>query len=384
MQKDVVSPVDSSRKTLEPAIGEAPERISLPRTTLQILMLALAVIGTLWLLYRLQGVLLLLVLAVFFAYVIAPLVGLLRRPIMLNGRSRSLPRPVAIGVVYVLIFGSLALAGWLLLPVVSAQFSELAQEAPGYIARAEARLKAWQSYEYSRLPRGMRGAINGAIEQALKTAGESLKNGLLPWIGGALAYLPWLVLVPILALFLLKDAELFRTLALRNLPKGRLRWRGDDFFQEVNSTLAAYVRAQLIACVLIGVACTIGFALIGVPYAVVLGIGAGLLEFIPLAGPLTIGVVAVVFASFHSAGQALSVIVFLAILRLVEDYVVYPRIIGRGIHLHPLAVIIAILCGAELAGLVGVFLSIPVVAILSVGVRHWREHRADEARDAET
>ena len=342
-------------------------------------MLLLAVVATLWVLYRLEEVLLLLILAIFFAYLIAPLVGVLQRPVTLKGRPYSLPLPVAIGAVYLLIFGSLALAFWLLVPVVSAQFSELAREAPGYIARAQARFQVWQSYGRGHLPKGMRDAINGAIDQTLKVAGESVKSGLLPWIARAFGYLPWLVLVPILALFLLKDAELFRKSALRVFPRGRLRWRGDEFFQDVNSTLAAYVRAQLIACVIVGVACTIGFALIGVPYAVVLGIGAGLLEFIPLAGPLSIAVLAVIFASFHSLSQALMVIALLSVLRIVQDYVVYPRIIGRGIHLHPLAVILAILCGAELAGLAGIFLSIPVIAILSVAYRHWREHSAEEA-----
>jgi len=381
LMKDLVSATDPAPRLNEPA---APPGGSVVRTTLQVLMVLLAVGAALWALSRLQGVLLLLILAVFFAYLIAPLVGLLQRPVTLKGRRRSLPLPLAVGVVYLLIFGSLALALWILLPVVSTQLSELAREVPGYIARGQARLRAWESYERSHLPAEIRGAVQGSINQALKAAGDSLKSGILPWIAGALAYVPWLVLVPILALFLLKDAELFRTTALRLFPKGRLRWRGDDFFQDVNSTLAAYVRAQLIACAIVGIACTTGFALIGVPHAMVLGIGAGLLEFIPLAGPLTIGAIAVTFAAFSSAGQALSVLAFLVILRLVEDYVVYPRIIGHGIHLHPLAVIVAILCGAELAGLVGVFLSIPAVAVLSVAFRHWREHLAKEAEHAVT
>ena len=381
LMKDLVSATDPAPRLNEPA---APTGGSVVRTTLQVLVVLLAVGAALWALSRLQGVLLLLILAVFFAYLIAPLVGLLQRPVTLKGRRRSLPLPLAVGVVYLLIFGSLALALWILLPVVSTQLSELAREVPGYIARGQARLRAWESYERSHLPAEIRGAVQGSINQALKAAGDSLKSGILPWIAGALAYVPWLVLVPILALFLLKDAELFRTTALRLFPKGRLRWRGDDFFQDVNSTLAAYVRAQLIACAIVGIACTIGFALIGVPHAMVLGIGAGLLEFIPLAGPLTIGAIAVTFAAFSSTGQALSVLAFLVILRVVEDYVVYPRIIGHGIHLHPLAVIVAILCGAELAGLVGVFLSIPAVAVLSVAFRHWREHLAKEAEHAVT
>jgi predicted PurR-regulated permease PerM len=183
------------------------------------------------------------------------------------------------------------------------------------------------------------------------------------------------VLIPILAFFLLKDADSFRQSALQMLPRGRLRWRGDELFQDVNSTLAAYIRAQLIACLLIGVICTVGFVLLGVPYALVLGLVAGVFEFIPLAGPLAVAVIAVTLASFHSSGAAVGVLAFLVVLRIAQDYVIYPRIIGSGIHLHPLAVILAILAGAELAGVTGIFLAIPIIAIVSVTYRHWMEHR---------
>src|SRR5918998_979207 len=123
---------------------------------------------------------------------------------------------------------------------------------------------------------------------------------------------------------------------------------------------------------------SIGFWAIGLPYALLLGIIAALLEFIPLVGPLTVAIIAVLIASFYSVNQAVIVFLFLGTLRIVHDYVTYPRIIGQGIHLHPLAVILAILAGAELAGVAGIFLAIPVVAIISVSYRHWLEHKGSE------
>ncbi len=361
-----------------PVVVAVARVLSVPRIALQVLGLILVLAALLWALRRLEGVLLLVVLSIFFAYLIAPLVGLLRRPVVVRGRSRSLPLPVAIGTVYLLIFGAVALAVWFLLPVVSAQFEELVGEAPGYLAKAQTQMQSWQRYGRTHLPRGMREAFNVAVDQTFKEVATDIQGGVLPFVRTALGYLPWLVLVPILALFLLKDAEAFRRTALRMVPRTRLRWHGDDFFQDVNATLAAYVRSQLIACLIIGVACAIGFSLIGVPYAVVLGILAGLLEFIPLAGPLAIGMLAIAFAAFHSGGQAGATFVFLVCLRIVEDYVIYPRIVGRGLRLHPLAIILAILCGAELAGIPGIFLSIPVAAIGSVAFHHWQEHRAGD------
>lgn len=350
------------------------------RTTLQILLVVLGAAIALWAVYRLRGILLLLVLAVFFAYLVAPLVGFCRRPLTVRGQRFVLPLPAAIGVVYVFIFGSLAAALVLLLPILNDQLGELATEAPGYLARAQDRWQSWQTaYQSRALPQAVREAIDRAIHQAVTAGGAFVTSDLLPRFAGWLVYLPWLILVPILAFFLLKDAKVLRKSALRILPRGHLRSSGEVFLGELNDTLAAYIRAQVTACSLIGVVCTIGFLVIGVPYAVVLGIAAGLLEFIPLAGPLTIGVLATGFAVFHSLGQAVAVLLFLLVLRAVQDYVVYPKIVGTGIHLNPLVVILAILCGAELGGLPGIFLAIPAVAVITLAFWHYRDHRAAEA-----
>jgi predicted PurR-regulated permease PerM len=341
----------------------------------------LGVAIALWVLFSLRGILILLVLAVFFAYLVAPLVGFCRRPFTLKGRKFVLPLPAAIGVVYLFLFGSLAAVFVLLLPVLNRQLGELVTQAPGYLARIQERWQSWQTgYRRHALPQEVRDAIDRAIRQTAAAGETYVTKDLFPRLAGWLVYLPWLILVPILAFFLLKDAGVLRKSALRILPRGHLRSRGDVFLEELNDTLAAYIRAQVTACLLIGIVCTIGFLVIGVPHAVVLGITAGVLEFIPLAGPLAIGVLATGFAAFHSLGQAVAVLLFLLVLRAVQDYVVYPKIIGTGIHLHPLGVILAILCGAELGGLVGIFLAIPLVAVLTLASWHYRDHQAAEAQ----
>jgi predicted PurR-regulated permease PerM len=360
---------------------ESQSGTSLARPALQILFLVLGVAAALWVLYRLRGILLLLFLAVLFAYLVAPLVGVVQRTLTVGGRKLALPRPAAIGAVYVLILGFLAVAFMLLLPTFNDQLHQLAREAPSYLARAQDRWQAWRTgYQIRALPQEVRDAIDRAIHQAVTDGGTYVTNELLPRLAGWLVYLPWLILVPILAFFLLKDAEFLRKSALLILPRGHVRSRGDVFLVELNDTLAAYIRAQVTACLLVGMVCTIGFLLIGVPYAVVLGITAGLLEFIPLAGPLTLGVLATGFAAFHSLGQAVTVLFFLIVLRAVQDYVVYPKIVGKGTHLHPLGVILAILCGAELGGLAGIFIAIPAVAVLTLACWHYRDHRAAEAQ----
>jgi predicted PurR-regulated permease PerM len=319
-------------------------------------------------------VLLLLVLAIFFAYLVAPLVELVHRPFKLGGRERLMPRALAIGVVYLAIFGFIGLTIFLLLPQIGDQIAGLGKQVPVYSKSISERAQSLERF-YQRIPPGARETVKQTVSNSFNSISEYLQASVAGAVPVVLAHLPWLVLIPILAFFLLKDADSFRQSALQMLPRGRLRWRGDELFQDVNSTLAAYIRAQLIACLLIGVLCTLGFILLGVPYALVLGLVAGFFEFIPLAGPLAVAVVATVVASFHSGSTAAAVVLFLLVLRVLQDYVFYPRIIGSGIHLHPLAVILAILAGAELAGVAGIFLAIPVIAIISVAYRHWMEHR---------
>ncbi|HEV2883625.1 MAG TPA: AI-2E family transporter [Pyrinomonadaceae bacterium] len=349
------------------------------RIVLRIIVIILIVAVTLWIILKLTGVILLLILSIFFAYFVYPLVEFLRRPIKLGKRTFVMPRVAAIAVAYTIIIGVIVLGIYLLAPRLASQFPEFTEQARGYWTSIGAKMQNLVEYfRTHRMPGPLLDAVNKTIPTVVESVSHSVSEvlrGMVGWLG----YIPWLVLIPVLSFFMLKDADTFRASALHMLPKGRWRWRGDEFFQDINSTLAAYIRAQLTACVFIGVVCAVGFTLLGLPSPLVLGVLAGVFEFVPLVGPLVIAVIAAVLAVLHSGTfSAFMVLLFLAVLRIVQDYVVYPRLIGHGIHLHPLAVIIAILAGAELAGVAGIFLAIPVVAIMTVSYKHWLEHRGSE------
>ncbi len=346
-----------------------------------ILIVVAVALGAL-LLYRLERVVLVLILAMFFAYLIAPLVAFVERRLRAVRTPQRLSRGVAIGIVYVIVAGVAWAGTAMLLPTVSQQVSDAASRAPAYAQS----LRAWQggwsrSYDRLRLPTEVRRRIDQSLLDAGDRAVEGVRESVVAGFG-VLSYLPWLVLIPVLAFFLLKDAESLRRAALDALPP-RFRGRGYRLFEELNTTLVAYIRAQLVACVLVGSICTLGFAAIGVPYAVLLGVLAGVLEFIPLVGPLLVAVIAGLVAALHAPILAFWSTGFLAVVRVVEDYVIYPRLMGQGIHLHPLAVIVAVLAGVELGGVAGIFLAIPVVAALSVAWRHglgWLGDSQESAR----
>jgi predicted PurR-regulated permease PerM len=363
------------------------EQMTAPTSQTRVVLQVLAIVGGvavgLWALHRLASVVLVLILAGLFAYVVAPLVQLAGRPVHFAGRSRCLSRAGAIALVYVLIAGAASGGAALLLPSASDQINDLLARAPAYGESIVTWEHAWsRSYERLRIPLELRRSIDHSTLAAGQSAVESLRGSLLALVG-ALSYLPWLLLIPILGFFLLKDAATLRRTFIRALPhQGQLR--GHRLFEELNATLAAYTRAQLLACVLVGVLCGVGFAILGIPYPVVLGVLAGVLEFIPLVGPLVLATAAAGIGALHAPMLALWAVGFLGVLRLVEDYVIYPRLIRYGIRLHPLAVILAVLAGAELGGIAGMFLAVPTAAIASVAYRHWVEWRRDDDLGEET
>jgi predicted PurR-regulated permease PerM len=330
-------------------------------------------------LYYLQNLFFLIILSVFFAYLLNPLVRLIRRPFKERHLDKFMPRSFAIVIAYLVVFLVFGLAVAYLAPRVIDQAKEFAGNLPGYSEQIKTRVTAInERYENYQLPPQVREELNNKITGVLGDLG-----GKVTEIAGSLAInilsiSPFFILIPILSFFFLKDVNMFRVSILRMFPSGLWRSRAESFLEDVNTTLAAYTRAQLISCVLIGTVCTILFYILDVNYALLLGILAGIFEFVPLIGPAVIGIVAVTIAAFSSGTQAVSVGISLAVLRLVHDYVTYPRIVREGIHLHPLAIVLSVLAGEQIAGIPGVFLSIPFIALFTVIYKHVREHRGNK------
>ena len=115
--------------------------------------------------------------------------------------------------------------------------------------------------------------------------------------------------------------------------------------------------------------------LLGIPYSFLLGLLAAVLEFIPVFGPLTAGIIICLVAVVREPFLALWVLLALTCLRILQDYIVVPRVMGQHIQLHPAVIIVAVLCGAELAGIAGVFLATPIAAVIKVLLTTWQQSR---------
>ena len=334
-----------------------------------------------WVLYQLGTVILLLIFSIFFCYLIAPLVRIAEQPVYIAGRELKMPRGLAIFLVYICIGLLLFLSIRLISPMMSEQIDDLKAQWPSLQDDARGKFNDLSNWmQHLKLPDQLR---NDLTER-----GNQLVGSIGPWLGklllsavGYLPYLLWLIIVPIFSFFLLKDAAKFEYGLVALLPNEKLRKRAHWLLEDVSKTLAAYIRAQITACIEIGILVTVGFGIIGVPYAIVMGAVAGLLEFLPMIGPSIFAAAAFLLALTVSLKLAVIVALFLAVLRILQDYIIYPRIVGHGIEMHPLVVIIAILSGFELGGLIGVFLSIPFFGLMIVVYNHFLAYRGRQGAE---
>jgi len=184
----------------------------------------------------------------------------------------------------------------------------------------------------------------------------------------------YVVIVPILAFFFLKDGQIIREHILTLVDKGPRRLLLEDVLADVHLLLAHYMRALVLLAGATLVSYSIAFSLMGIPYGILLATTAFLLEFIPMLGPLTASLVILAVAA-ASGSHVLAVLIFLLAYRMFQDYVLSPHLMGTGVELHPLLVLFGVFAGAEVAGIPGTFLSVPVLALARVFYFRLRKSR---------
>jgi predicted PurR-regulated permease PerM len=317
-----------------------------------------------------EGIGVLVLLSAFFAYVLAPIVAVVQRRVRIGRRQRPLSRAAALILIYVAFFVPAGLVWRASEDDVSHWVRVTAPESVNRLFSGRD-TRAFDAFvRRLPLPPNARQSASVRGERVIAYVERETRATLADMIDAAHEAI-WLLAVPLIAFFLLAGLPVFQRSALRVLPRGHLQWRAEEYLRDVNSALAGYIRAQSAAAIIVGALCVAGFLAIGLPSAISIGVAAGILELVPAIGPLT----AMLIASAQSGDRLIAVIVFLAALRVVQDYVIYPRLVRHGMHLSTPAVILTIWIGAALAGAAGVILAIPAAGFLSVSWRHWREFR---------
>lgn len=301
--------------------------------------------------------------AIFFAYLMSPLVSNLEK--ILRGRGR------AIAVIYALLLGLIVIFFVEMGPRITREGAKLGNSLPNLLAR----FSSGQIAQQLQTEHGWSFATTERVQSFLISHQEDITQ-LAQRIGlrvADVAKQAWLLfVVPVLSIFFLKDGRGFSGFLLSTIQSRPQREFLENVLNDLNQMLAHFIRAQLILAALTLVTYSVFLALMRVPNALVLGTVGGVLEFIPVVGPLVAAVIIVAVALLLSYSHWIALVIFLGLWRLIQDYVSSPRIMGRSMELHPLAAIFGVMAGGEIAGILGIYLSIPVMASLRIVFRRWR------------
>ena len=301
-----------------------------------------------------------LLIAVAVVYLLNPLVSALER--------RGVPRAAGAGIVYLLFLCIVALIVSLLVPVVARQVSQVVEHFPDYLADAQAfvrrvaarfgqepnftldadQVRAWLTAEDNRqtVTRYLTG---------LRSVTTSVISGLIIFVIG-----------PVMAFYLLVDLPRLERGAMALIPPAR-REEIRGLMDRIGQAVGGFFRGQLLVALFVGVASSIGLWAIGLPFWLLVGMVAGVFNLVPLVGPFIGGGLAVVIALI--SGQPLKAVwaaLVLLVVQQIDNHLISPNVMGRTVQLHPVVVMLALLAGASFAGLFGMLVIVPLVAVAKI------------------
>ncbi len=309
---------------------------------------------------KIAAILRLVLLGALFAYVLTPVSEWL---------ERHMKRTIAIILLFLSLISILVLFFVFFLPNFFKETMVLAERIPELIKDARDYLRGFQS-SLSRL--GLPESLHDSIADYSETLEEKIVGfftGLLDGGIRALGILPDLFIVPVLGFYILKDREYFSKVVLDFIPSHR-RTSFSKIAGEVHRILHQFIRGQVFVSLIIATLSTIGYLIIGLPYAMVLGIIAGALEIIPYFGPWLGAIPAVLTAIIISPGKTVWTIVVIVIIQQLENTLITPKILGNQVNLHPVYVILALWTGGLFFGIVGMFFAVPVLLIFRILFKH--------------
>jgi predicted PurR-regulated permease PerM len=335
------------------------------RTVLAVLGIVLAVVALLQLLWLARQVITWIFIALFLALALNPLVNWLQRRGVRN-------RGLAAGLTYVGLFAAIASVGAVFVPTLVGEVNDLADAVPGYVEDLTAGRGplGFLETDYHIVERVRDAVQNGGAARVLGFSGTAiaLTKGVLTAVVATIT-------IAVLTFFMLLEGPEWIERVLGLLPpESRVRWRrvGHDVYR----TVGGFVTGALVIALVAGVSSSILLSILGVPYAIALGLLVALLDLIPLAGA-TIATVVVSTIAFLAASTpvGIAVLVYFVVYQQVENHFLYPLIYSRTVQLSPLAILIAVLIGASLAGILGALVAIPVAGTIQVVLLDYLRYR---------
>ncbi|MEW5757775.1 MAG: AI-2E family transporter [Pseudomonadota bacterium] len=324
------------------------------------------------------GALLYLLAPILTPFVIAALLAYMGDPLVDRLEAKKLSRTLGVTLIFFLLSLVLLVVLLVVVPMLEQQVSALIARLPQYLEFVQQRALPWVAAQLGLDP----GLLDLAHLKALLTERWSQVGDIAGQVLGSvfhsgvamMAWLANLVLIPVVAFYLMRDWDVFMTRVRELIPR---RWEPEVVMLagSADEVLGAFFRGQLLVMLALGVLYTVGLWIIGLEFALLLGMIAGLVSFVPylgfIVGMLLAGVAA--YMQFQELMPLLGVLAVFGVGQLAESLVLTPKLVGDRIGLHPVAVIFAVMAGGQLFGLIGVLCALPVAAVIMVILRHTHE-----------
>lgn len=287
-------------------------------------------------------------------------------------QKRRIPRGLGILAIYIILFAVVASAFILIVPPISKEVAQLAENFPLYYEKVANGLQSFQGVTTS-------GSAQTQLQKGLTSLGENLPSTLssvfttlFDVFGGIVSVL----LVLVITFYLTVQEEAMKGF-LQSIAPSRLQPYLVRFYSRVQVKMGQWLRGQLVLSVIIFTLTFIGLTILGVPYALILAFLAGLFEVVPFIGPWLAAIPAVFFAFLQSPFMGISVVILYIVIQELENHLIVPKVMSKAVGLNPLIIILAILIGVKLGGVVGALIAVPVTTGLSVFLKDFVEKRIE-------
>jgi predicted PurR-regulated permease PerM len=332
----------------------------------RLILIALLLLLVCWVLYVAKTALLPFIIGLVIAYLVFPLVHFLDGRMPSRLRDKNLSRPLSILIVYLIVILFIAANFAFLIPPVVSQGQVLWEQMPQLAARGRDLGAEWLGRYQEAIPLDIQQRIQSNLEKLAGTIGEALQEGItrtVSVISSTVSFFLGILVIPFWLFYILNDETRVRESVLDLIPD-RIEPDLLNILCITDDIFSAYIRGQLLLCFFIGAMATIGLLIVGVDFALLLGLIAGAFEILPFVGPILGAIPALIVAALQSPMTALWTLVVFIVIQQLENLLLVPKIAGESVKLHPALIMVVLVVGNEALGLWGMLLAVPLTAVI--------------------
>lgn len=357
----------------------------------------------LMIMFNFKNIISLIIICILLSYVMMPFISFFSNPIdiripenlsigklniklpLIGGKNiktkKGLSRVTSISLTFILFITTLVLVVTIITPIIKHEIKNLYDNREQYKHIIETEYKKTDEYLDSHIPKSLikykeEAKKNLNIEN-IATYLKNIVESIMPAVTNFMGSVSHLLLIPFATFYILMDYDTYQVALMSLIPKNRKK-EVTSLLTEIDVMLKQYIKGQLLVCFIIGASITIAMWLLQIPYALIIGTFAGCIDVIPYIGVIVSLIPAVLLALMKSPIHAILTLGILYFIHWLEGHVIIPNIMGQSVKLPPLTIIIALIIGAEVMGIIGMFLAVPIAAILRVVIEFYIKKRIEK------